>query len=38
MFSIGRENRWEIERQISGTEAAILQGYVVCDEGVNSDA
>jgi hypothetical protein len=37
MFSIGRENRWEIERRISGTEATILQGYVVCDEGVNSD-
>jgi hypothetical protein len=37
-FTIGRENRWEIERRISGAEATILQGYVICREGINSDA
>lgn len=38
MFAIGRENRWEMERRISGTETTLLQGYIICREGINADA
>jgi hypothetical protein len=36
-FTVGRFNRWEIERRISSTEHTILRGYIICTEGINSD-
>jgi hypothetical protein len=37
-FTVGRSNRWEIERRIDSTEYTLVQGYVNLAEGVNDDA
>lgn len=38
MFTVGRSNRWEMERRIAGTEATLIEGYMIVREGINSDA
>jgi hypothetical protein len=37
-FTIGRFNRWEIERRIDSNEYTLIQGFVNVTEGVNDDA
>jgi hypothetical protein len=37
-LTVGRFNRWEVERRISSTEYTLMQGFINMAEGVNDDA
>lgn len=38
LFTVGRSNRWELERHIDSTEKTLAQGYMIVREGINEDA
>lgn len=37
LFSVGRLNRYELERRIDGNERTLIEGYITGEDGVNDD-